>query len=57
MNKLTQQLVMEEVRLRQARLGTPTERPEDFQVVRDLVHALNNCLEAWQSPPPQKSSV
>jgi hypothetical protein len=57
MDKLTQQLVREEVRLRQSRLGTPTERPEDFQVVRDLVHALNNCLEAWQSPPPQKSSV
>jgi hypothetical protein len=46
MDPLTHQLVVEELRLRQARLGTPAERPEDFRIVRDLAHQLNNHLAA-----------
>jgi hypothetical protein len=46
MDQLTHELVVEELRLRQKRLGTLAERPEDFRVIRDLAHQLNNHLAA-----------
>lgn len=35
-----------ELRLRQGRLGTDAERPEDFRVIRDLIHLLHDRREA-----------
>ena len=36
------QAAADELRLRQQRLGTARERPDDFERVRDLAHQLNN---------------
>lgn len=43
---VTQELVAAELRMRQKRLGTRAERPEDFRIIRDLVHLLNNQTTA-----------
>jgi hypothetical protein len=38
--------ILEELRTRQRRLGTPAEQPEDMNAARDLAHLLNNQLTA-----------
>jgi hypothetical protein len=38
------QLALEELNLRERRLGTADELPDDFPRVRDLAHFINNRL-------------
>jgi hypothetical protein len=38
------QLALDELHLRERRLGTANELPEDFQRVRHLAHFINNRL-------------
>lgn len=46
MDDRTEQQAWLELRLRQLRLGTAGELPEDYQRVCDLAHLLNNRLTA-----------
>lgn len=42
------QLLMEELRLRQRRLGTSAEQPDDYERVCQLAHDLSNRITAVQ---------
>ena len=52
--ELAQYRIMAELELRERRLGTPAEAPDDFGRVRELAHELNNLLTITmlRRPPP-----
>ena len=63
MSQLTLRELHRELRLCQRRLGTPKERPEDFERALNLAHELNNHItaaylrEAVDSLPDLEPSV